>query len=51
MNPGVVITKGENGGHVIPIPTLPGCISQGKILKEARGDIRKAVPLFASPDR
>ena len=42
----VVITKGEEGWYVVTVPSLPGCISQGKTIKEAKQNIREAIALY-----
>lgn len=38
-----VIYKGEDGWWVAEVPSLPGCISQGKTKPEAIQNIREAV--------
>ena len=45
----VVITKGEEGWFVVPVPSLHGCISQGKTIKEAKQNIRQAIALYLEP--
>jgi len=46
----VVITKGEDGWYVVTVPSLPGCISQGRTIKEAKKNIREAIALYLEPD-
>ncbi len=46
----VVITKGEDGWYVVTVPALPGCISQGRTIREAKQNIREAVSLYLEPD-
>jgi predicted RNase H-like HicB family nuclease len=41
----VVIEKDEDGWLVATVPSLPGCISQGKTEKEALRNIREAISL------
>ncbi len=41
----VVIEKGENGYFVVTVPSLPGCISQGKTQAEAKENIKEAIEL------
>lgn len=41
----VVLEKDENGWFVATVPSLPGCISQGKNEKEALKNIREAIKL------
>jgi predicted RNase H-like HicB family nuclease len=45
----VVITKGEDGWYVITVPSLHGCITQGKTIKEAKENIKKAISLPLEP--
>jgi len=42
----VVITPGEDGWFVAEVPSLPGCISQGRTRAEARRNIRAAIALM-----
>jgi predicted RNase H-like HicB family nuclease len=44
-----VITTGEGGWYVVTVPSLPGCISQGKTIKEAKQNIREAIALYLEP--
>lgn len=46
----VVITKGEDGWYVVTVPSLPGCISQGRTIKDAKQNIREAIALYLEPD-
>jgi len=46
----VVITKGEDGWYVVTVPSLPGCISQGLTIKEAKKNIKEAISLWLEPD-
>ncbi len=46
----VVITPGEDGWYVVTVPSLPGCISQGKTLRDAKRNIKEAISLFLEPD-
>ena len=39
----VVIEKDETGYYVAEVPALPGCVSQGKTIQEARANIREAI--------
>jgi predicted RNase H-like HicB family nuclease len=41
----VVLEKDEDGFIVATVPTLPGCISQGKTEKQALQNIREAIAL------
>jgi len=42
----VVLEKGEDGYYVVTVPSLPGCISQGKTKKEALENIKEAIELY-----
>jgi predicted RNase H-like HicB family nuclease len=46
----VVITKGEDGWYVVTVPALPGCISQGRTIKEAKQNIKEAISLYLEPE-
>ena len=39
----VVISEGEDGWYVVECPSIPGCVSQGKTIEEARGNIKDAI--------
>lgn len=39
----VLIERDETGYYVAEVPALPGCISQGKTLAEARSNIKEAI--------
>ncbi|MCH8151720.1 MAG: type II toxin-antitoxin system HicB family antitoxin [Planctomycetes bacterium] len=39
----VVLHPGEDGYWVAEVPSLPGCISQGKSKEEAIANIRQAI--------
>ena len=39
----VVIEKDESGYYVAEVPALPGCVSQGETLTEARANIKEAI--------
>ncbi|MDO8751000.1 MAG: type II toxin-antitoxin system HicB family antitoxin [Dehalococcoidia bacterium] len=41
----ILFSQGEDGYIVAECPSLPGCVSQGKTLEEARANIREAVEL------
>ncbi len=42
----VVIYPGEDGWFVAEVPTLPGCISQGRTRADAIANIREAIALM-----
>ena len=41
----VLIETDEDGFYVATVPSLPGCISQGKTEEEARKNIKEAIEL------
>jgi len=41
----VVLYPGEDGYVVAEVPSLPGCISQGKSREEALANVREAISL------
>ncbi|MEO8397040.1 MAG: type II toxin-antitoxin system HicB family antitoxin, partial [Chloroflexota bacterium] len=42
----VLIYPGEDGYWVVEVPSLPGCISQGKTREEAFENIKEAMELW-----
>jgi len=48
MNFKVKLEKDEDGWFVATVPSLPGCISQGKTEKEALKNIKEAIELHLS---
>jgi predicted RNase H-like HicB family nuclease len=41
----IEIEKGEDGYYVVTVPSLPGCVSQGKTIAEAKRNIKDAIQL------
>jgi len=41
----VILYPGEDGYTVAEVPSLPGCISQGKTREEALANIQEAIAL------
>jgi predicted RNase H-like HicB family nuclease len=39
----VVIEQDETGYYVAEVPALPGCVSQGKTITEAKANIKEAI--------
>jgi predicted RNase H-like HicB family nuclease len=39
----------DDGGYTATVPALPGCISEGDTLDEARRNIREAIELYLEP--
>jgi len=48
MNFKVLLEKDEDGWYVATVPSLPGCVSQGKTEKEALKNIKEAIELHMS---
>lgn len=42
----VVFEPSDEGGFTAYVPALPGCISEGDSLEEARANIREAIELW-----
>ena len=42
----VLLYPGEDGYFVVEVPSLPGCISQGKTREEALTNIEEAIDLY-----
>ncbi len=42
----VLLYPGEDGYFVVEVPSLPGCISQGKTRKEALSNIEEAITIY-----
>ncbi len=47
----VLLEPEEDGGFVISVPALPGCISQGDTREEALANIREAIALYVEDCR
>ena len=39
----VIIEKDESGYYVAEVPALPGCLSQGETIAEAKTNIKEAI--------
>jgi antitoxin HicB len=42
----VVLEQEPDGGYVVSVPALPGCVSQGDTRPEALSNIREAIALY-----
>jgi predicted RNase H-like HicB family nuclease len=42
----VILEQEADGGHVVSVPALPGCVSQGDTRVEALANIREAIELY-----
>jgi len=49
MNLKVLLEPSKEGGYTALVPSLPGCISEGKTKKEAMKNIREAIGLYLEP--
>ena len=47
----VLLEPEEDGGFVVSVPALPGCISQGDTREEALANIREAIALYVEDCR
>lgn len=50
MNFKVILREGEDGLYVAEVPSLSGCISQGKTTDEALENIKEAIALHLKPE-
>ena len=49
MNLKVLIEPDEGGWYSAHVPSLPGCVSQGKSVDEALKNIKEAIQLYLEP--
>lgn len=42
----VMLERDPDGGYVVSVPALPGCVSQGDNREEALANIREAIALY-----
>ncbi len=47
----VVLERESDGGYVVTVPALPGCVSQGDTRPEALVNIREAIELYVEDCR
>jgi predicted RNase H-like HicB family nuclease len=45
----VILELAEEGGYVVYVPSLPGCISEGDSKEEALKNIKEAIELYLEP--
>ena len=45
----ILFEPSDEGGFTVYVPALPGCISEGDTLEEARQNIREAIELYLEP--
>ena len=41
----ILIERDEDGWYIVTVPSLPGCISQGRTEEEAKRNIAEAIAL------
>lgn len=41
-----LFTPDEEGGFVVEVPALPGCVTEGETVKEAKKNIKEAIELY-----
>jgi predicted RNase H-like HicB family nuclease len=42
----VILERESDGGYVVSVPALPGCVSQGDTRVEALANIREAIQVY-----
>lgn len=42
----VVFEPSDEGGFTVHVPALPGCVTEGDSLEEARKNVREAIELY-----
>jgi antitoxin HicB len=42
----VILQKEQDGGYVVTVPVLPGCVSQGDTREEALKNIEEAIEVY-----
>lgn len=47
----VILQKEEDGGYVVTVPVLPGCVSQGDSRQEALKNIEEAIEVYLADVR
>ncbi len=47
----VIFTQEKNGCFSASVPSLPGCFSQGKDLKEVKKNIKEAIELYLEDEK
>src|ERR1700756_3422413 len=47
----VILEQEPDGGYVVSVPALPGCVSQGNTRSEALANIREAIEIYVEDCR
>ncbi len=42
----VVLEQEDDGGYVVSVPALPGCVTQGDTRDEALANVREAIKVY-----
>ena len=42
----VILQKETDGGYIVSVPVLPGCVSQGDTREDALKNIQEAIDLY-----
>jgi antitoxin HicB len=42
----VILEREADGGYVVTVPALPGCVTQGDTREEALRNVREAIELY-----
>jgi predicted RNase H-like HicB family nuclease len=45
----IIFEASDEGGYTVLVPSLPGCISEGNTLEEARTNIMEAIHVYLTP--
>jgi predicted RNase H-like HicB family nuclease len=43
-----VFEPAQEGGYVVSVPALPGCLTQGETFEEAKKNVQEAISLYLS---
>ncbi|RLI77574.1 type II toxin-antitoxin system HicB family antitoxin [Archaeoglobales archaeon] len=46
----VILEEAEEGGYVVYVPSLPGCVSQGETREEAIENVKEAIEVYLDID-
>lgn len=41
-----LFTPAEEGGFVVEVPALPGCVTEGDTVEEAKENVKEAIELY-----
>ena len=45
----IILEPSDEGGYTVYVPSLPGCVSEGKTKEEAIKNIKEAIELYLEP--